>query len=391
MKTILDVRPTYVEINLDNILHNFREIQKNVKEGTMIMPVIKANAYGHGSIELGKMYKELGVKSVAVSLTSEAIELRRNGIDLDILILNYTSPNQMDEVVAYDLTQTIYRYEDGKAISEIAGHMGKIVKVHIKIDSGLSRLGFQPIEESVEEILRLRELQNIEIEGIFTHFAKSDDIDKTDTKEQYRKYIWMVEALEKKGLNIQIKHASNSGAIIDLPEFNLDMVRPGLMLYGYYPSEEVNKDKVKLKPAMTLRSVVSNVKTVPEGTGISYGHLFKTTAESRIATVPVGYGDGYTRILTGKSEAYIGGKLAPVVGKICMDQLMLDITDVPEVEIGDEVILFGEGVDAYPSVEDIAKKLGTVNYEIICMMRKRLPRVYKKNGKVVKVVDYIFG
>lgn len=388
MKKILDVRPTCIDINLDNLLHNFKEIQKMVKDETRIMPVIKANAYGHGSVELGKLYKELGVKCVAVSLTSEAIELRKNGLEkLDILILNYTNYNQMLEVVTYDFTQSIYRYDDGKVLSEVAENMGKIVKVHIKIDTGLNRLGFQPTEESIEEILKLRELKNIEIEGIFTHFAKSDEVDKTYTKEQYEKFMWLVGELEKKGLKIPIKHVSNSGAIIDMPEFNLDMVRPGLILYGYYPSEDVNKDKIDLKPAMTLRSLVSNIKTVPRGTGISYGHIFKTSRESIIATVPVGYGDGYSKILTGKGQVYIGGKIAPVVGKICMDQLMVDITDIPEVEIYDEVILFGEGLEAYPSVEDIAEKLGTVNYEVISMMRKRIPRAYKKNGEIIKIVD----
>ena len=391
MDKFYDVRPTYVEINLDNLSHNFREIQKIVKEGTIVMPVIKANGYGHGSVELGRMYKELGAERVAVSLLNEGMELRRSGLDLPILILNYTPGEQMKEVAAYDLTQAIYRYEDAKALSEAAGEMGKTAKLHIKIDSGMGRLGFQPTEKSVEEILKLKDLENIEVEGIFTHFAKADELDKTVTRDQYRKYSWLVQELEKRGFNPPIKHVSNSAAIIDLPEYNLDMVRPGIMLYGYYPSEEVDKSRIELRPAMTLKAVVSNIKTVSEGTGISYGHLYKAPRESRIATVPIGYADGYTRMLTGKAEAYVGGGMAPVAGKICMDQLMLDVTDIPNVEIGNEVVFFGEGIGEYPTVEQVAEKLGTVNYEVICMMSRRLPRVYKKDGKVIKTLDYLLG
>lgn len=391
MDNFFDVRPTYVEINLDNLSHNFREIQKIVKDGTIVMPVIKANGYGHGSIELGKLYKELGAERVAVSLLNEAIELRRAGLDLPILVLNFTPQEQMKEVAAYDLTQAIYRYEDAKALSEAAVEMGKTAKLHIKIDTGMGRLGFQPTDESVDEILKIKDLEGIEVEGIFTHFAKADETDKTVTRGQYEKYEWMIDKLEKKGFTAPIKHVSNSASIIDLPEYNLDMVRPGIMIYGYYPSEEVDKSRIELKPAMTLKSVVSNIKTVAEGTGISYGHLFKAPRESRIATVPIGYADGYTRMLTGKAEVYIGGKIAPVAGKICMDQLMLDVTDIPGVQIGDEVVFFGEGVDGYPHVDEVAAKLGTINYEIVCMIGRRLPRVYKKNGKIVKTLDYLLG
>lgn len=389
MDKIFDVRPTYVEINLDNLAHNFREIQKAVRENTLVMPVIKANGYGHGSVELGKMYGELGAKRIAVSLLNEAVELRRSGIDLPLLVLNHTPAYQMNEVVAYDLIQAIYRYEDGKTLSEAAAEMDKVVKIHIKIDSGMGRLGFLPNDESLQDIVRMKDLPNIEIEGIFTHFAKADERDKQTTKDQFEKYTWIVSELERRGMEIPIKHVSNSAAIIDLPEYNLDMVRPGIMLYGYYPSDEVRMDEIHLKPAMTLKSVVSNIKTVPAGAGISYGHLFKAQRESRIATVPIGYADGYTRMLTGKGEVFVGGKRAPIAGKICMDQLMVDVTDVPGVEIGQEVVFFGEGVDGYPHVDEVADKLGTVNYEIVCMMGRRLPRVYKKDGKVVKTVDYL--
>ncbi len=390
MDFLSSVRPTYVEINLDNLAHNFREIEKIVKKDTIVMPVIKANAYGHGSVELAKLYKSLGAKRFAVSLLNEAIELSKAGIKEPILILNYTPSSQMEEVVEYNLIQTIYRFEDAVVLSEKAQEKDRNIKVHIKVDTGMSRLGFLPEDHSIEEILKITQLKNIEVEGIYTHFAKADEVDKTFTKTQYSRFQWVVDKLEKKGANIPIKHVSNSAAIIDKAEYNLDIVRPGIILYGYYPSDEVMKEKIDLKPAMTLKSLISNIKTLPEKTGISYGHLFITEKESKIATVPIGYADGYTRMLTGKGEAYVGDRRVPIAGKICMDQLMLDITGLDNIKIGDEVVFFGVGNPDYPHVDELAKKLGTINYEIICMMGRRLPRVYTKEGKVIKTIDYLF-
>ncbi|MDY0236056.1 MAG: alanine racemase [Gudongella sp.] len=389
MDFLSNVRPTYVEINLDNLAHNFREIERIVKKDTVVMPVIKANAYGHGSVELAKLYKDIGAKRFAVSLLNEAIELRKAGIKEPILILNYTPNSQMVNVVEHDLIQSIYRFEDAVVLSEKAKEMGKNVKIHLKIDTGMGRLGFLPEDDSIEDILKIIELKNIEVEGIFTHFAKADEVDKTFTEIQYKRFQWVIEELDKKGVNILIKHVSNSAAIIDIPEYNLDIVRPGIILYGYYPSDEVIKERIDLKPAMTLKAVISNIKIVPKETGISYGHLFTTEKESKIATVPIGYADGYTRILTGKAEAYVGDRIVPIAGKICMDQLMLDITGLDDIKIGDEVVFFGVGNSDYPQVDEVATKLGTVNYEIICMMGRRLPRVYVKGGNVVKTVDYL--
>ena len=389
MDFLSDVRPTYVEINLDNLAHNFREIEKIVKKDTIVMPVIKANGYGHGSIELAKLYKSIGAKRFAVSLLSEGIELSKAGIKEPILILNYTPSSQMEQVVEHNLIQTIYRLEDAIILSEKAQQKDRNVKIHIKVDTGMSRLGFLPEDDSIEEILKIIQLKNIEVEGIYTHFAKADEVDKTFTKTQYNRFQWVVEALEKKGEDIPIKHVSNSAAIIDIPEYNLDIVRPGIILYGYYPSDEVMKEKIDLKPAMTLKSLISNIKTLPKETGISYGHLFTTEKESKIATVPIGYADGYTRMLTGKGDAYVGDRRVPIAGKICMDQLMLDITGLDDIKIGEEVVFFGVGNPDYPSVDEVAKKLGTINYEIICMMGRRLPRVYTKEGKVIKTIDYL--
>lgn len=389
MDRIINTRPTYVEVNLDNLVHNYTEIRRIVRKETEIMPVIKANGYGHGAVELAKLYTTLGVNRLAVSLLNEAIELRRAGIDKPILILNFTPDYQMIEVAANDLTQAIYRYEDAVALSEAAAEMDKNLKIHIKLDTGMSRIGFLPSEDSVENILKISQLPNLEIEGIFTHFAKSDEADKSFTRLQFDRFMKMVETLENKGLIIPLKHISNSSAIIDLPEYNLDIVRPGIILYGYYPSDEVKKERIDIKPAMTLRTIISNIKTLPAETGISYNHVYTTPAEARIATVPIGYADGYPRTLTGKGQVFVAGKRVTIKPRICMDQMMFDATGLGDVKIGDEVIYFGYGNKDWPSVDEVAKTFGTINYEIICMMGRRLPRVYLKDGSVFKTLDYL--
>lgn len=389
MEKTTNIRPTYVEVNLDNLAHNYTEIRRIVRKETEIMPVIKANGYGHGAIELAKLYTTLGVNRLAVSLLNEAIELRRAGIDKPILILNFTPDYQMIEVAANDLTQAIYRYEDAVALSEAAKEMDKKLKIHIKLDTGMSRIGFLPSEDSLDNILNISQLPNLEIEGIFTHFAKSDEADKSFTRLQFDRFMRMVEALENKGLVIPLKHISNSSAIIDLPEYNLDIVRPGIILYGYYPSDEVKKERIDIKPAMTLRTVISNIKTLPAETGISYNHVYTTPAEARIATVPIGYADGYPRTLTGKGQVFVAGRRVTIEPRICMDQMMFDATGLGDVKVGDEVIYFGYRNKDWPSVDEVAKTFGTINYEIICMMGRRLPRVYIKDGRIIKTLDYL--
>lgn len=386
---ITNTRPTYVEVNLDNLAHNYSEIRRIVRKETQVMPVIKANGYGHGAVELAKLYSSLGVNRFAVSLLNEAIELRRAGIDKPILVLNFTPYFQMSDVAANDLTQAIYRYEDAVALSEAAAAMDKKLKIHIKLDTGMSRIGFLPSDDSIENVLKIGQLPNLEIEGIFTHFAKSDEADKSFTRLQFDRFMRMVESIEEKGLTIPLKHVSNSAAIIDLPEYNLDIVRPGIILYGYYPSDDVKKERIDLRPAMTLRTIVSNIKTLPADTGISYNHVYRTPAEARIATVPIGYADGYPRTLTGKGQVYIAGKRVTINPRICMDQMMFDVTGLRDVNVGDEVIYFGYGNRDWPSVDEVAKTFGTINYEIVCMMGRRLPRVYLKGGKVVRTLDYL--
>ena len=389
MDNLREVRPVYLEINMDNLTNNYNEIRRIVNPNTKIMAVIKANAYGHGSVELAKMYEKIGVDRLAVSIISEAVELRREGIKIPIQLLNYTPESQLGLVIDNDIIQGINTYEDAKLLSDLAVKKGKKAKIHIKIDTGMGRIGFLPNEDSIKEIVKIHKLPKLEMEGMFTHFAKADETDKSFTKIQFERFNWVSEKLEENGIELKVKHVSNSAAIIDLPEYNLDLVRPGIILYGYYPSDEVNKNKINLKPAMTLKAKISNIKTVPEGTGISYGHIYSTSKKSVIATVPIGYADGYSRILSGKADVCINNKRAPIVGRICMDQMMVDITGIDNANIGDEVVLFGYDNESYPRVEELASLLGTINYEFICMMGRRIPRVFIKDNEIIEIKDYL--
>ncbi|HSH34795.1 alanine racemase [Schnuerera sp.] len=389
MNALDEIRPVWAEIDLDNLAHNMREVKRNTREGVLITAVVKANAYGHGSIQSAKTFLENGADRLAVATLSEAIELRNANIDVPILILGYTPKKQYSLVVKHNIIQTIYDYENAKAFSKVARDLNKTGIIHLKIDSGMGRLGFLPKDEAVEEIIKIFNLPNIKVEGIFTHFATADENDKTYTNLQYKRFMKIIENLEEKGISIPIKHVSNSAAIIDLPEYNLNMVRAGIMIYGFYPSHEVNKDRMDLKPAMTLKAKISNIKQVPKGTGISYGQIFITEGESKIATIPIGYADGFTRMLTSKAEVFLKGQRVPIVGKICMDQCMLDITGLEDVNVEDEVVLFGYGEEGYPHVDEVAEKLGTINYEIVCMIGRRVPRVYIENGRIIDIEDYL--
>lgn len=387
MYTLEEIRPVWAEINLDNLAHNIREVRKHTDKDALVTAVVKANGYGHGSVEISRTFLDNGADRLAVALLTEAIELRKGNITEPILILGYTPPTQYEKLLEYNIIQTIYNYEDAKILSNKAVELGKKATIHIKIDSGMGRIGFLPIEDSIKDIINISKLPNIYVEGIFTHLAKADEIDKSHAMEQFEKYMKVVNNLEKHGLSIPIKHVSNSAGIIDIPKFNLNMVRAGIMIYGFYPSEEVEKN-MKLKPAMALKAKISHLKVVPKGTGISYGQIFVTEKESKIATIPIGYADGFTRMLTGKAEVAVRGKRAKIVGKICMDQCMIDVTNIDDVKLGDEVVIFGYGLDC-PSADELASKLGTINYEIVCMVGRRVPRVYMSGEKIVKIKDYL--
>lgn len=388
MKYLKEARPAILEINLDNLAYNIRNLRAHTDKNTSIMAIVKANGYGHGAISSSKIFLKNGADRLGVSILPEGIELREAGIEVPILILNYTPPSQYKNLVKYDLTQNIYTYKDAKALSDTASSLKKDALIHIKIDTGMGRIGFYPNDKSVEEIIKISKLPRIKIEGIFTHFAKSDEADKEFTGIQFKRFMDIVEKIEKKGLYIDIKHASNSAATIDIEEYNLNMIRPGLLLYGHYPSEEVKKNNLKVIPAMTLKSSISNIKTVSKGSGISYNHIYVADKRTKIGTLPIGYADGYSRMLTGKASVSVGTSRARVVGKICMDQMMIDLSNLDKVKIGDEVILFGYEKNS-PSVEEIADWLGTINYEVLCMMSRRVPIIYIKNNKLSHIVDYI--
>jgi len=381
-------RPAWAEIDLDAFEENFRKIKALVRPGTMVTGVIKADAYGHGAVEIGKSLLELGVDRFAVATLSEALQLRKVFKEVPILILGYTPAYAADDVIENNIIQTMYNVDEAGIFSERAEESGKKLKVHIKIDSGMSRLGFQANEDSVDKIMQISKLPNIEIEGMFTHFAVADEVDKSYTYGQYEKYKFMVDSLKARGLEIPVKHVSNSAAIMDLPEMNMDMVRAGIILYGLYPSDEVIKERIALRQVMSLKAEISHVKELEAGRGVSYGLKYVTPGKRKIATIPIGYADGYTRMLSGKAEVLVNGEKVPVVGRICMDQCLIDVTGT-DVKIGDEVILFGSDGTNTITIDEVASKLGTINYEITCMISKRIPREYTRGGKTVKSVDYL--
>ncbi|KAB3534162.1 alanine racemase [Alkaliphilus pronyensis] len=386
MLTKRDLRPVWAEINLDNLKNNISEVRRVVKKDTLVCAVIKANGYGHGAVDIAATLLSNGADRLAVATLTEAMELRRAAVDAPLLVLGYTPEEQAHIVIENNILQTVYSLSQAKELSEAAKTLNNTVKLHLKIDTGMSRLGFNVSDETIEEIKEISMLSNVEIEGIYTHFATADEEDKSFTLLQFNRFKGLIERLEAIDIFIPIKHVSNSAAIIDLPEMNLDMVRAGIMLYGLYPSKEVNHNAVNLKQVMSLKARVSQVKNLPPNTGVSYGLVYKTEGERKIATLPIGYADGFTRLLTGKVKVSINGKKIPIVGRICMDQSMADATGL-EVKAGDEVIIFGEDTKVAPTVDDFAEILKTINYEIVCMVGRRVPRVYLENNKLLHIRD----
>jgi alanine racemase len=380
----------WAEINLDSIAHNVREIRKLTDSKAEIMGVVKADAYGHGVMEVVRTLLDNGVTRLAVSMLDEAIELRNKGIDVPVLVLNYTDPQRADEIINNNVTQTIFSHDLAEALSKAAVKLGRTVKIHIKIDTGMTRVGFKPGYSAVKDTVRIGKLPGIIVEGLFTHFASADERDMSYTGMQFERFMSICSELGRIGLHIPVKHVCNSAGIIEYPSMHLNMVRPGIILYGMYPSPEVNKKKISLKPAMSLKANVILVKDVEKDTPVSYGRIFTTSRKSRIATIPVGYADGYSRVLSGKGKVIVKGEYAPIIGRICMDQCMIDVTDIKtEIKAGDEVVLFGEQNGRKISVEDIAAKIGTINYEIVCLIGRRVPRVYIRNGEIIKVLNYL--
>lgn len=379
----------YLKIDLDKICNNINEVINKVGKDTKVLAVVKGDAYGHGAIEVTKALSEIGTYGFAVATVGEALALRRAGITKPILILDFVFPNQFETIIRNDIMLTIFQYGIAKSLNEAAEQMGTTAHIHIKVDTGMGRIGYIPDDKSVDEICRIAQLPNIEIDGIFTHFACADMIDKTSMNNQYEKFKAFVEKLEARGINIPIKHVCNSAAIIDKEDNFLNLVRSGIVTYGLYPSEEVHKENLKVEPAMELHSVVINIKTIHEGDTVSYGSTYVATKPTVIATIPVGYADGYPRMLSNKGSVLIHGKRAKIVGKVCMDQFMVDVTDIPDVSIGDNVTLIGKDGDDCITCEEIGDISGRFNYEFLCCITRRVPRVYIRNGKTTKIVDYL--
>ena len=380
-------RPVWAEINLDNLAHNMREVRRITNKKSKVTAVIKADGYGHGALAIAQTLLDNGADRFAVATLSEAIQLRSVFKDIEILILGYTPADHAKDVIENNIIQTIYSLKQADEFARLALSLNKTCTVHIKLDTGMNRLGMQICEETVSSIIQMSKLKGLYLEGIFTHFAVSDELDKTYTIEQVEKFNKIVDALKSRGVEIPIKHTSNSAAIIDLPEFNFDMVRAGIMLYGLYPSD-IQSDVVNLKEVMCLKAKISQVKEIESDTGVSYGLKYKCSRKSKIATLPIGYADGYTRMLTGKSYVMVKGVKVPTIGNICMDQCIIDVTGL-DVQMGDEVILYGGNDVNGIAINSIAKSLNTINYEIVCMLNKRVPRLYLKDDKKVEYKDYI--
>lgn len=367
---------TYAKIDLDAIEHNIREVKKRIEKGVKVLAVIKADGYGHGATVLGDFLKNQ-VDYYGVATIEEAIELRKNGIELPILILGYTSPSQYVELVKNDITQTIYSLEMAKEISRNAKICGKDAKIHIALDTGMTRIGLEPNEAGIIELQKILSLSNVVVEGLFTHFSCADETDKAYSKLQMERYDNFMNLLDERSINIPIKHICNSAGIMEFDHHRFDMVRAGIITYGLYPSEEVNKSAIELKPALEWKAHVVNVKTVDEGCGVSYGKTYITKGKTKIATISIGYADGYPRALSSKGRVLINGEYAPIIGRVCMDQMMVDVTHIDNVEIEDEVILVGKDKDKSISVEELAYLAGSFNYEFVCGICKRVKRIYE--------------
>ena len=367
----------YADIDLRAIGHNIDQVKGKIPEGVKVMAVIKADAYGHGAVQVGK-YLENQVDYFGVATIEEAVELRKSGLQLPILILGYTLKEQYKNVVSYGITQTIYSYQAACALNEEAQKQQKKAVVHIALDTGMTRIGFQTEEESIGEIQKIKELPWLEVEGIFSHFSCADEKDKTYANMQMEKYDSFLDRLEEAGVEIPIKHLCNSAGIMEFDHHRYQMVRSGIITYGLYPSEEVDKTALDLQPALTWKSHVAHVKTVKAGLGVSYGATFITRENMKIATVLVGYADGYPRSLSNKGRMLIHGKSVPIIGRVCMDQVMIDVTDVENVQVEDEVTLVGRDGDEVIPVEELAAMSYSLNYEFECDINKRVIRNYLK-------------
>ncbi|MED9965465.1 MAG: alanine racemase [Blautia sp.] len=372
-------------VSLDAVAHNFREMRKNIAEDTKVIAVVKADAYGHGAVQIARLVEEYDyIWGFATATEEEAIELRRAGIKKPILVLGIVFEEYYPELIRYDIRPAVCEADSAEKLSKEALRQGKTVHIHLALDTGMTRIGFADVPKSVETIKQIQMLPNLEIEGIFTHFARADEYDRSPALVQLERYLDFLKLLEDAGIKIPLLHCSNSAGIIRIPEANLSMVRAGITIYGIYPSSEVERDKIKLETAMEIKSHISYLKDVSPGTAISYGGTFVASKPMKVATIPVGYADGYPRQLSGKGWVLIHGQKAPILGRVCMDQFMVDVTDIPDTRSGDEVTLIGRDGNEVITAEELGELSGRFSYEFICCISKRVPRVYIKDGKITE-------
>ena len=380
----------WAEVDLDAIWENMVHMKENIAENTKILAVIKTDGYGHGGVPIAKMLEQLDFMfGYAAATYEEAHVLREAGVKKPILILGYTFPYCYEELIREEIRPAVYRRDTVEELAAAAAKVGKKAKVHIKVDTGMGRIGITPDEEGLEFVRFLIEHPELEVEGIFTHFAKSDEADKTSANHQLELFQNFIDKIQTElGITIPVKHCSNSAAILEMPQANMDMVRAGITTYGLYPSEEVSKDIVPLRAAMSLYSHIVYCKMIHAGQSVSYGGLFTAQKDTRVATIPVGYGDGYPRSLSGRGYVLIHGKRAPILGRVCMDQFMVDISEIPGVMEGDKVTLLGVDGTERITAEELGELSGRFNYEFVCDLGKRIPRVYRQHGEITEVRDY---
>jgi alanine racemase len=388
-------RPTVAEISLDALDSNIRAFRKHLAAGTMLLASVKANAYGHGAVEIARSAVLAGADYLGVAFLDEALQLRAAGIDAPILVLGYVPPEGLALAKEQRITITLYRNSTLEHIAKLPDK-GHPLKIHIKIDSGMGRLGVLPGIEAEQLLERAFKLPQLVVEGMYTHFARADELDKSYTESQQQRFSRVIDYVGRAGMSIPLIHSSNSAAGIDLPEQVGSMIRLGISMYGLYPSVEVNSQRVRLEPVLTLKTSIVHVKSLEAGEGISYGTRYFTQGKESIGTLPIGYADGFSRMLSGEAEVLVRGRKVPVLGTICMDQCMVRLNDAEQsgesqIEAGEEVVLIGRQGDATITVEDVATKLDTINYEVICMLAARIPRVYLRGGAVTAVTNPLLG
>jgi alanine racemase len=385
----LDTSLLKAEIDLKAIAHNVKELRRITHPKARLMAVVKANGYGHGVIEVAQCALQNGASALGVARIEEGIQIREAGIQTPILIFGYTVAELAADLLEYDLIQSVYTAASARKLSRTAASMGKKIKAHLKVDTGMGRLGLLPQNlkpdnsaainaDALEETLAIAGLEGLELEGMFTHFATADGADKSYAEKQLHLFMNYLKRLHQEGLNPPVRHAANSAALIDMPQSHLDMVRPGIAIYGLYPSDEVNKKQVSLKPAMALKARIIHLKKVPAGFNVSYGITHQTRKPTTIATVPVGYADGLSRLLSSRGQMLVHGQRVPIIGRVCMDLTLLDVGSIANVQMGDEVVIFGRQGNETLTVDEMASFLNTINYEIVSTITARVPRVYLK-------------